>query len=114
MRKSRVFQKDAYISIDFLEKKTEIIKLKNIKNTEKIDPMAIIVDLGKGKRKKQIYFENPNINDNNAIKEELISFAKSINNDTEPIVGISDALRVLELAEIILEKMKLNHKINLS
>ena len=114
MRKSRVFQKDAYISIDFLEKKTEIIKLKNIKNTEKIDPMAIIVDLGKGKRKKQIYFENPNINDNNAIKEELISFAKSINNDTEPIVGISDALRVLELAEIILEKMKLNHNINLS
>ena len=53
MRKSRVFQKDAYISIDFLEKKTEIIKLKNIKNTEKIDPMAIIVDLGKGKEKNK-------------------------------------------------------------
>ena len=35
MRKTRIFQKDAYISIDFLEKKTEIIKLKNIKNLKK-------------------------------------------------------------------------------
>ena len=113
MRKSRVFQKDAYISIDYLEKKTEVIRLKNIKPSEEIDPLAVILDLGKGKRKKQIYFETPNIEENNAIKDEFISFANAINEDIEPEVSITDGLRALELAEVILEKMKLNHQLNL-
>ena len=111
MRKSRVFQKDAYISIDFLEKKTEVIRLKNIKPSEDIDPLAIVLDLGKGKRKKQIYFENPEIENNNAIKDEFISFANSINEDIEPQVSIADGLRALELAESILDKMKLNYQL---
>ena len=112
MRKSRIFQKDAYISIDFLEKKTEVIRLKNIKPSEEIDPLALILDLGKGKRKKQIYFENPYLEENNAIKDEFISFANSITKDVEPEVSITDGLRALELAEIILEKMKSNHQLN--
>ena len=112
MRKSRIFQKDAYISIDYLKKKTEIIRLKNIKPSEEIDPLAVILDLGKGKRKKQIYFENPNIEENNAIKDEFISFANAINDDIEPEVSITDGLRALELAVVILEKMKLNHQLN--
>ena len=112
MRKSRVFQKDAYISIDYLEKKTEVIRLKNIKPSEEIDPLAVVLDLGKGKRKKQIYFENPNIEENNAIKDEFISFANAINEDIEPEVSITDGLRALELAVVILEKMKLNHQLN--
>ena len=112
MRKSRIFQKDAYISIDYLKKKTEIIRLKNIKPSEEIDPLAVILDLGKGKRKKQIYFENPNIEKNNAIKDEFISFANAINDDIEPEVSITDGLRALELAVVILEKMKLNHQLN--
>ena len=112
MRKSRVFQKDAYISIDYLEKKTEIIRLKNIKPSEEIDPLAVVLDLGKGKRKKQIYFENPSIEENNAIKDEFISFANAINEDIEPEVSITDGLRALELAVVVLEKMKLNHQLN--
>jgi predicted dehydrogenase len=111
MRKTRVFQKDAYISINYLEKKTEVIRLKNIKPSEDIDPLAIVLDLGKGKRKKQIYFENPEIEDNNAIKDEFISFANSINEDIEPQVSITDGLRALELAESILDKMKLSHQL---
>lgn len=113
MRKSRVFQKDAYISIDYLEKKTEVIRLKNIKPSEETDPLAIVLDLGKGKRKKQIYFENPNIEENNAIKDEFISFANAIYEDIEPEVSITDGLRALELAEVILEKMKLNNQLNM-
>ena len=111
MRKSRIFQKNAYISIDYLEKKTEIIKLRNIKPSEEIDPFAIVIDQGKGKRKKQIYFENPEIKENNAIKDEFISFANAINEDIEPEVSITDGFRALELAEVILEKMKLNHQL---
>ena len=112
MRKSRVFQKDAYISIDYLEKKTEVIRLKNIKPSEEIDPLAVVLELGKGKRNKQIYFENPKIEENNAIKDEFISFANAINEDIEPEVSIIDGLRALELAVVILEKMKLNHQLN--
>ena len=111
--KTRIFQQDAYISIDYLEKKTEIIKIKNIKPTDDIDPLAIILQVGKGKRKKQIYFENTNVEDSNAIEEELISFAKSINENIEPEVSIADGLRALELAYKILEKMNSTKQPNL-
>ena len=107
MRKTRIFQKDAYISVDFLEKKTEVIRLKNLKSSEEQDPFAIVLDLGKGRKKKQIYFENPNVEENNAILDELKSFADAINNNTEPIVSIEDGFHALETAHMILEKMKL-------
>lgn len=107
MRKTRIFQKDAYLAIDFLEKKTEVIRLKSLKASEEQDPFAIVLDLGKGRKKKQIYFENPSIEENNAIKDELKSFADAINNNTEPIVTIEDGYHALEVAHMILEKMKL-------
>jgi predicted dehydrogenase len=113
MRKTRVFQKDAYISIDLLEKKTEVIRLKNLKPSQNIDPLAIVLDLGKGKRKKQIYFENPEVEETNAIKDELESFHEVVLFDKEPVVTINDGLRALELAETILEKMKVSHQMNL-
>ena len=114
MRKTRIFQKDAYIAIDFLEKKTEVIRLKSLKNSEEQDPFAIILDLGKGRKKKQIYFENPNIETNNAIKDELKSFANAIYNNTEPIVTIEDGFHALETAHMILEKMKLTPHISMA
>ena len=53
MRKTRVFQKDAYVSIDFLEKKTEVIRIKNLKPSEELDPLAIVLDLGKSKKENK-------------------------------------------------------------
>jgi len=114
MRKTRIFQKDAYIALDFLEKKTEIIRLKSLKTSEEEDPFAIVLDLGKGRKKKQIYFENPNIEENNAIKDELKSFADAINNNTEPIVTIEDGFHALETAHMILEKMKLTPQLSMA
>ncbi|MGC6429392.1 MAG: Gfo/Idh/MocA family protein [Flavobacteriales bacterium] len=105
MRKLRIFQKNAYISIDLLDKKTEIIKLKNLSPSQEVDPFAMILDVGKNNKRKQIYFENPEIKETNAIKEELISFYDSITNNTEPKVSISDGVRALELAHQILDKM---------
>src|ERR1051325_4531654 len=84
MRKSRFFQRDAYISIDFLEKKVDIIRLKKI--VGEVDPLAVTIDLGNNKGVKQIYFENPKISESNAIKEELTAFAKAIKNKTSPPV----------------------------
>ena len=107
MRKIRVFQKDAYISIDFLEKESDIIKIKNATNDDTKDPFAIIIDTGK--EKKKIYFENPNVTPNNAIKDELISFSEAINSDTNTKVDIYDGYNALKVAYLIIDELnKLN------
>jgi len=104
MRKTRIFQKDAYISIDFLEKKAELIRMKDVKNTD--DPFALIIDPGKGKTKKQIEFESPKTTDNNAIKDELTSFYHAIVNNTDTIVTIEDAYKALYVAHQISEQVE--------
>ena len=104
MRKTRIFQKDAYISIDFLKKKAELIRMKDAKNTD--DPFALIIDPGKGKTKKQIEFESPKTTDNNAIKNELTSFYHAIVNNTDTIVTIEDAYKALYVAHQISEQVE--------
>ena len=104
MRKTRIFQKDAYISIDFLKKKAELIRIKDVNNTD--DPFALIIDPGKGKTKKQIEFESPKITDNNAIKDELTSFYHAIVNNTDTIVTIEDAYKALYVAQQISEQVE--------
>ena len=105
MRKSRFFQRDAYISVDFLEKKVDIIRLKKVEGEP--DPLAVTIDLGNNQGIKQIYFENPNIGETNAIKEELTAFAYAINNNSEPPVTIDDGYKALEVAYKIIDKLKL-------
>jgi len=104
MRKTRFFQKDAYISVDFLKKSSEIVRLKEVTGTP--DPFAMTIDLGEGKGSKQIYFENPKIQESNAIKEELTSFAESILNDKVPMVSIHDGYEALVVAHQIADKLK--------
>ncbi len=107
MRKTRVFQRDAYISIDFLEKEAEIVRLSNVEGEP--DPLAVTIDLGKGKGHKQIYFEKPDVSPNNAIKDELMAFAHAINTNTVPPVSIHDGYFALDVAHKIVEKLKLTH-----
>ncbi len=104
MRKTRFFQKDAYISVDFLKKSSEIVRLKEVEGTP--DPFAMTIDLGEGKGSKQIYFENPKIQESNAIKEELCSFADAIINDKVPMVSIHDGYEALHIAHQIADKLK--------
>lgn len=104
MRKSRFFQRDAYIAVDFLEKSAEIIRMRGV-DPDMADPMAMILDLGPGKQPKQILFEKPEITNLNAILTELESFADAINNNTPPPVTINDGYAALDLAYRIIEKM---------
>lgn len=105
MRKSRFFQNDAYISVDFLEKKSEVLRLENVPDPEKADPMAMLIDLGKGKGTKQIIFDKPEIKPINAIKTELESFAHAIKYNQTPLVSIEDGYAALDLAYKIMDKM---------
>ena len=100
MRKTRFFQKDAYISVDFLDKKVEVVKMK--KAPKKHDDFAMILQNAEGE-KKQIYFENPKIDNSNAILEELEAFSSAIENNTEPIVNFENGTKALKLAFRIIE-----------
>lgn len=101
MRKSRFFQKDAYISVDFLEKKAEVIRMKEA--PEHPSDFDMIIENADGD-KNQILFEYPSIEPNNAILDELNSFADAINNDTPVKVSLEDGTDALKVA---LEIMKL-------
>jgi len=103
MRKSRFFQRDAYISVDFLEKKVEVVKMKDA--PEKPGDFDMILQNAEGE-KKQIYFENPEIDVNNAIMDELETFADAIDNDTTPIVSLEQGTNALRVALQIIESFK--------
>lgn len=100
MRKTRFFQKDAYISVDFLEKKSEIVRMKDVPNNP--DEFAMILQNAEG-IKKQIYFDNPEVENNNAILDELESFADAINNGTKPVVSLRQGAEALRVAQMIID-----------
>jgi len=100
MRKSRFFQKDAYIAVDFLEKKVEVVKMKDA--PKEVGDFDMVLQNAEGE-KKQIYFENPEIASNNAIKDELETFADAITNDTMPVVTLEQGAKALEVALRIID-----------
>ena len=101
MRKMRLFQKDSYVGIDFLDKKTEIIKYKS---PEDKDVFSFDIDTNHGK--KTIAISSPVIKETNAIKMELQSFVNSINNNKPTVVTEVDGYRAMEVAHLILDKIK--------
>lgn len=107
MRKSRFFQKNAYISVDFLDKVCEVVKMKDA--PEVPGDFDMILQNAEGV-KKQIYFDNPDVQANNAILDELETFADAINNDTTPVVTLADGTEALRIAYQIIEASKNNLK----
>ena len=100
MRKTRIFQDDAYISVDFLEKKTEVVRIHNQEVSGY--PYSMTLDLADGEE-RQITLERPEIHPLNAIRTELECFHDSIIHNTTPVVSIQDGVRVLNMAYDILK-----------
>ena len=100
MRKMRLFQKDAYIGIDFLNKKTEIIKQK-----EERDVNVFAFDIETPRGKKTLAIANPTIPEVNAIKKELEEFSNAVINNTKTIVSEIDGLMAMDVAHQILKKI---------
>lgn len=100
MRKARFFQKDAYISVDYLDKICEVVKMKDA--PEVPGDFDLILQNAEGV-KKQIYFDNPSVESNNAILDELETFADAINNNTTPIVTLEDGTEALRIAYRIID-----------
>ncbi len=99
MRKSRFFQRDAYIAVDFFEKATEVVKMKDA--PEKRGDFDMILQNAEGVS-KQIYFENPKIEANNAILDELETFADAIEKNTTPVVSLEQGTEALRVAHMII------------
>lgn len=104
MRKMRLFQRDAYITVDFLKKSSEVVRMDNVAG-EVDDPYAMILDLPNG-NKKQIYFENPKVEPNNAILEELKALGNAVKNNTTPVVTLQAGYDALVVANQIMDKMQ--------
>lgn len=106
MRKSRFFQKNAYIAVDFLAKETEMVQMQDV-DPANPNPLAMVMELGEGKTDKEIKFIKPSIKKTNAIVEELRSFSMAINTNQTPIVSLYDGYSALDVAHKILEKMNI-------
>lgn len=104
MRKARFFQKDAYISVDFLSKEVEIVRMETIEGEP--GSFDIVFNMGNGKPVKKIYFDKPDLEELNAIKEELRTFSEAIRTNTPTIVPLEDGYQALRVAYLIIDKLK--------
>lgn len=103
MRKMRIFQRDAYVGIDFLDKKTEIIR-----QDHPGDKNVFTFDIDTGKGKKTVAIANPEVPDWNAMKQELVAFRDAILENKETPVTVLDGFRAMEVAHLILDKIARN------
>ncbi|MEZ5014317.1 MAG: Gfo/Idh/MocA family oxidoreductase [Chitinophagales bacterium] len=106
MRKMRIFQRDAYISVDFAENQAQILTLTEAGEQE--EGLTIDINTGDSFQKKAVRMESPEVQPVNAIKEELTCFARAILDNSEPPVTIDDGFRALQVAHMILHKIEKN------
>ena len=102
MRKTRIFQDNAYISINFLEKDFQVVKIRDKHTNDNENSLVIKNNLG---QEKVIFFENPEIKEINSIEAELNDFFNSIKNKSESKVSLHDGLIALEVAEEIMSQL---------
>lgn len=107
MRKMRIFQRDAYIGVDFLDKKTEIIRLKDSGEPEEM--LDLPIDLPNGER-KIISVSLPEVESTNAIRAELAEFATAILHDKPTRVTAYDGYQAMDVAHQVLKKMSLHNE----
>jgi predicted dehydrogenase len=104
-RKIRVFQKNAYISIDFGKKELNVIKLKELAPDE--EPSSfMVIDPGNGKPRKELFYDSPKPEEVNAIQHELTLFAQAIQKGETPVVPLEDGYRSMVLAQQVTEKIE--------
>ncbi len=109
MRKMRLFQRDAYIGIDFLEKKTEVVRLKD--GSAENGLLDFPLEMPDGSQ-KTISVQMPQTEQVNAIRMELTEFIKSIKNDTPTQVSVYDGYQAMDVAHQILKKMSLHNELH--
>lgn len=101
MRKMRIFQKNAYLSLDFAKPSIEVYRLAD--NDEKSSgvPAMMLGQIEQGTKQKNIVYEQPTVVQSNAIAEEQKSFIASVLDNAPVSVTATDAAEALRIAEEI-------------
>ncbi|MEJ2050704.1 MAG: Gfo/Idh/MocA family oxidoreductase, partial [Calditrichota bacterium] len=105
MRKLRIFQPAAYVSIDFQDGSAEIYRLRDAVQANDSIPL-VLGEMSYQDVKKYIVYEQPPVDDVNALKEELAAFARAVSRHERPVVSGEDGLHALEVAQLIQQKIK--------
>ncbi|MGD1045413.1 MAG: Gfo/Idh/MocA family oxidoreductase [Bacteroidota bacterium] len=105
MRKMRLFQRDAYISIDFAQGLAEVFRLVD-EETPNVKSTMMLGKIDQGQHKRIIVYEQPEVQEVNALKYELERFIESVQKNIETPVTGRDGLHALEVAQEILQKIE--------
>jgi predicted dehydrogenase len=105
MRKMRIFQRDAYISLDFTTGSSEVFRLVEPDNLPN-SPFMAFGEMGIGDKKRTVIYEQPEMKEVNALKMELELFVESVANNRQPVVSGKDGLKALKIAELIIQKIE--------
>lgn len=106
MRKMRIFQKNCYIGIDFLQQKSQILSLATGQTQDCSSESLVLGQIGNGDHARQVFLHTPPSPEVNSLQKELQEFAKAVLQDTCPLVTGEDGLQALELAHTILDKIR--------
>ncbi len=106
MRKMRLFQKYAYISVDFLQNTSEVFRLSDGKSLNEMDEGVALTEFIQGDNTVKLFYERPVVKEVNSMKYEQNKFFDSIKNDEEPIVTLEDGLQALEVANEIIHEIE--------
>ncbi|CAI8170930.1 MAG: Gfo/Idh/MocA family protein [Parvicellaceae bacterium] len=101
VRKSRFFQKNAYVSVDFLNRSHEFIRL----DSNKIPSDKIVVTSPNFKPKESVIIQTESVSNINPIEEELKSFLNSIESNVNPTVDLKAAQMALQLTTDVMEQI---------
>ncbi|MEW6004583.1 MAG: Gfo/Idh/MocA family oxidoreductase [Stygiobacter sp.] len=105
MRKMRMFQRDAYIALDFITGTSEVYRLVNPEKMPQ-NPFINFGEMGIGDKKKFVVYEQPELKEVNALKLELEYFIDAVLNNKQPIVSGKDGLKALKVAEMIIQEIE--------
>ncbi len=105
MRKVRLFQKDAYVGLDFLEKNAQVMRMAPA-DGQPLPPLAFELDTPAGT--KVISVDMPATTPHNAITEELRAFSEAIRLHSPPPVTLSDGWAALDLAWAVMAAIERN------
>ncbi len=104
MRKMRLFQRDAYLSLDFADGTAEVFRLAADGEATGAVPSLPLGQIERGSRQRTILYEQPPVEaERDALKHELTLFLRAVEQNTEPVVTGEDGLRALEVADRIVK-----------
>jgi predicted dehydrogenase len=105
MRKMRIFQRDTYITIDFLQGLAEVYRLFG-DGSDQPELTMLLGEIGVGSQKKKIVYQRPEVPDINALEYELAQFISTVQNGTAPLVTAEEGKKALEVALEVMDKIK--------